>query len=110
MVIIILAFLVHKIVRDALITNLTIAVLFVLSNASLWSQINGNGHSLIVASYWNPLTVMASHYGYAVNGELVAGLGIFHYYNMPFWIFFVVIVVNLYFIYKLSKNQSIIIN
>lgn len=94
----------QKIAKIALISNLILTALFILSSLLLWNQINGNGHSLIVSSHWNPLTVVATHYGYTVSGDFVAGLGIFQYYNLPFWIFFVAIAVNLYFIYKLSKK------
>ncbi len=94
-----------KIVKYAIIVNIILGLVFVYSNLSLWSQINGNSTSLIISSSWNPFTVSAMHYSY-LNGVFSAVQTIFFYYNIPFWLFFVAIAVNLYFIVKLGKRNK----
>jgi hypothetical protein len=95
-----------KIAKIAIVVNVLLALLFIYSNLSLWTSINGKGLSLLIASYWNPIGVSAMHYSY-VNGDFTTVQAIFHYWNFPFWIFFVAIAVNLYFIYKLSGRKNL---
>ena len=70
----------------AIVANVILALLFVYSNFALWSSVNGKGLSLLIASYWNPLSVSAMHYHY-VDGTFSTVSGLFLYWNTPFWIF-----------------------
>jgi hypothetical protein len=93
-----------KIAKYAITTNILLAILFLYSNFALWNSINGNSTTKIITSYRNPLFVSARHYSY-VNGVFDTVQGIFSYGNTPFWIFFILLVVNLIFFLKLSKDK-----
>ena len=58
----------------------------------------------LIASHWSPLGISAPHYAINADGSYAIVQGIFSYFNSPFWIFWVLLIVNLYFIVKLSKE------
>jgi len=93
-----------KIAKYAIITNILLALLFIYSNFTLWDLVNGSSTTLLITSHWNPLLVTAMHHSY-VNGIFSTAQTVFSYDNTPFWIFWIVIVANLYFIVKLSKGK-----
>ena len=87
-------------------------LLFVYSNYSIWNSINsvpivGNEANLvhITISNWNPFGVVWHHYAYS-NGNLGISDAIFSAYNFPFWLFFIAIALNLYFMARLAKNKT----
>ena len=54
---------------------------------------------------WSPLGISATHYSYS-NGSIAIVQSVYLYWNTPFWIFWVLLIVNLYFIVKLSKEAK----
>ncbi len=99
----------RKIAKIAVVTNLLLALLFAYSSFSLWGLVDAE-YPYLIASYWGPIGVSAPHYAVNSEGHIAVVQAIFWYYNFPFWIFFVALAVNLYFFYKLSKNDRIIRN
>ncbi len=93
-----------KIANYAIITNILLALLFIYSNFALWNSINGNSTTKLITSHWNPLFVTARHYSY-INGIFATVQGIFSYCNTPFWIFLMLLAVNIFFLLKLSKDK-----
>ncbi len=93
-----------KIAEYAIITNILLALLFLYSNFTLWDLVNGNSTTLLITSHWNPLKVTAMHHSY-VNGIFSTAQTVFSYDNTPFWIFFILLAVNLFFLLKLSKDK-----
>ena len=59
----------------------------------------------ITTSSWNPFGVVWHNYAY-YNGNFGMSDAIFFTYNFPFWLFFVAIAVNLYFMAKLAMDKT----
>ncbi len=94
----------HKIAMYAIATNLIVSLVFIYSNFTLWNSVNGES-PYVIASHWSPLGIIATHY--VINDGSYSMLTTFYsYFNYPFWLFFVAIAANLYFVYKLSKKSK----
>ena len=87
-----------------LIVNVLLILLFVLANYAMWNMVNSNTH--LGHTTMNPLNIIESMWGDVVEGKIyrIDGMGIMR--NFPFWIFFVAIAVNLYFIYRLQRTET----
>jgi hypothetical protein len=85
--------------------NVLLVLLFIYFNYSIWTEVNGSNGILLIASHWGPIGISAPHYSY-FNGVLNQSLGIYWYYNFPYWLFFVSTAVNLYFIAKLQEQNN----
>jgi len=94
----------QRIVRYALIINLILACAFVYSNLSLWSFVNAE-YPYLVSSHWSPLGIVAPHYQYA-DGNISLIQTPFLAFNYPFWIFWIMLAINLGFIIKLGRNKE----
>jgi hypothetical protein len=94
----------RKIVRYAIVINILLALLFIYSNYTLWNLVNGN-NNYFINSHWSPLGISAPHYTYS-NGTLSIVQTVYLYWNTPFWIFWVLLIANLYFILKISKETK----
>lgn len=91
-----------KMVKYAIAVNLLLALLFVYSNFSLWSLVNAE-YPYLIASHWGPLGISAPHY-VITDGSFAIVQTVFLYFNTPFWIFWVLLVVNLLFIIMIGKD------
>ena len=99
-------FVMLKKLLPVIVVNASLVLLFIYANFSIWSVVNGNGDSsLLITSIWGPVGISAPHYSYA-NGVLSQSLGIYWYYNFPYWLFFISTAVNLYFIAKKAKTKT----
>ena len=89
--------------RSIIIVNAVLILLFVASNYGIWDMVNSNTH--LGHTSMNAVNIVESMWGDVVDGniERINGLSILP--NLPFWLFFVTVAVNLYFIFKLSKKQ-----
>ncbi len=90
--------------RIAVVTNFLLALLFTYSSFSLWNSVNAE-YPYLIASHWSPLGISAPHY-VIDNGNLAVTQTLYMYFNTPFWVFWVVLVVNLYFIFRLQKSRD----
>ncbi len=95
----------HKIAKIALALNLILGLLFLISSFSLWLSVNSE-YPYLTVSHWSPFMVVASHYYVNADGTFDIAQGIFLSWNFPFWIFLILLIVNLYFIIKISKAQQ----
>jgi hypothetical protein len=94
----------QKLVRYAIVANILLGVLFVYANYALWDQVNAE-YPYLIASHWSPLGIVAPHY--ILNDNSIAIVQrLYSYFNYPFWIFFVLMAVNLYFIIKIAKTKA----
>ncbi len=92
-----------KLVKYAIIVNLFLGILFIYANFTLWSLVNAE-YPYLIASHWSPLGIVAPHY--ILNDNSIAMVQTdFLYWNTPFWIFFLLLAVNLIFIAKLAKSK-----
>jgi hypothetical protein len=91
----------HKIAKYAIVVNIIIALIFVYSNFALWSLVNAE-YPYLITSHWSPLGISAPHYVINNDGSIAQLQTVYSYFNSPFWIFWVLLVANLYFILKIS--------
>jgi len=91
-----------KMAKLAIAVNLLLALLFVYSNFSLWGLVNAE-YPYLIASNWSPLGISAPHY-VITDGSFAIMQTVFLYFNTPFWIFWVLLAVNLFFILIISKD------
>jgi hypothetical protein len=94
----------HSIAKYAIVVNIIIALIFIYSNFSLWSLVNAE-YPYMIASHWSPLGISAPHYVINNDGSIAQLQTVYSYFNSPFWIFWVLLVANLYFIIKINKNS-----
>jgi hypothetical protein len=94
----------RKTARNAIAINFILALIFLYANLSLWDSVNGDTNYL-VAGHWSPLGISAPHYIYD-NGSVSIVQTVYTYFNTPFWIFWLLLIVNLYLIAKLGKKQN----
>ncbi len=94
----------HKMVQYAITVNIILALAFVYGNFSLWSFVNAE-YPLLIASHWSPFLITAPHYYYS-NGDLSIATTLFLAFNTPFWIFWIMLAVNLGFIILLGRNKE----
>lgn len=98
----------HKIVKNPVIANLILAVLFVIQNYGLWDEFNSESQIPIIGSvHFDPFWIQFNQRMVFTSNNWVDLTGVYSVPNFPFWLFFITIAVNLYFIYKLSKIQNI---
>ncbi len=89
--------------QETMITvNVILALFFVFSNIFLWLTVN-NYVRYGLAMEWSPLTI---HPVFITEvHSLPLGIGVSQF-NIPFWLFWVIFMVNIGFIIKLGKNKE----
>ena len=93
-----------KIVKIAVICNIILALIFVYTNFSLWNLVN-SGYPYLIVSHWSPLGISAPHY--IINDSSISIVQtLYLYFNTPFWIFWVLLVVDMFFIVILTKKPG----
>ena len=93
-----------KIAKTAIICNIILVLIFVYTNFSLWELVNAE-YPYMIASHWSPLGISAPHYIIS-DGSFSIVQTAYMYFNTPFWIFWVLLIVNLYFIVKIGKEAK----
>jgi hypothetical protein len=90
--------------RSIIVVNAVLILFFIVANYAVWDMVNSNTH--LGNTVMNPINIIESMWGDVIDGkvERIGGLSIMP--NFPFWLFFVAIAVNLYFIYNLSKKPN----
>jgi hypothetical protein len=89
-----------KLVKYAILTNLVLGLLYVFSSLYLWDRVNswlGGGSG----SMWSAFQVIL--YPLSENWHMVPIIPIA---NVPFWLFWVTIAINVYFIIKLQSSKE----
>jgi choline-glycine betaine transporter len=94
----------RKIVKYAIVVNIILALVFVYSNFSLWNFVNAE-YPFLVASHWSPLGIVAPHYLYT-DGNISQIQTPFLAFNYPFWIFWIMLAINLVFIIKFGRERE----
>jgi hypothetical protein len=89
-----------KLVKYAIITNVVLGLLYVFSSLYLWDRVNswlGGGSG----SMWSAFQITL--YPLSENWHMVPITPI---PNFPFWLFWVTIAINIYFIIKLQSSKE----
>jgi hypothetical protein len=94
-----------KIVKYAIVINIILCLLFIYFNFSLWGEVNAE-YPILIPSHWSPLGITAPHYVILNDNSIAIVQGLYSYFNYPFWIFFVLLAVNLYFVIKIAKTKA----
>lgn len=96
--------------RTAVIVNILLVLLYILADAGLALQFNLLIGSHKVASVtsvvFTPLVVNLVNDGMWINGVFAPANGVITAVNLPFMAFFLTIIVNLYFIFKLQRSKE----
>jgi hypothetical protein len=97
----------HKIAKIAIVTNLILALLFIGFNYIVWDDAQSTSHLVQLVTF-SPFLIFIQPLGGLENGMIVPiSMAKVPMFSFPFWIFFVAIAVNLYFMYKLSEKQPL---
>jgi hypothetical protein len=86
-----------KLVKYAIITNVVLGLLYVFSSLYLWDRVNswlGGGSG----SMWSAFQITLSENWHMVPITPIP--------NFPFWLFWVTIAINIYFIIKLQSSKE----
>jgi hypothetical protein len=94
----------HKLLFFVILVNILLGVLFILSNFSIYNDISSNVPT-VSALNWSPWIINAPHYGLP-NENVVIVTRTYSYFNYPFWMFFVLMFLNLLFMFWLAKSKS----
>jgi hypothetical protein len=88
-----------KLVKYAIVTNVVLSLLFVFSNLYVWNKVNnwlGGGSG----SLWSAFQITL----YPISENVMSP--IIPVNNFPFWLFWVTIAINMYFIIKLQNSKE----
>ncbi len=88
------------VVKYAIVTNVVLSLLYVFQSLSLWDRVNswlGGGSG----SMWSAFYI--TEYPLSENWHMVPIIPIA---NFPFWLFWVTIAINMYFIIKLQSSKE----
>jgi hypothetical protein len=86
--------------------NTILVLLFVVTNYTVWEELNSEPTMLRYVNF-GPFMIQDSHAGTIINGTQWSPVnGIVLMQNVPFWLFFIAIGVNLIFIIILAKNKQ----
>lgn len=90
-----------KPVKYAIVTNIALSLLYVLSSYFLWIDVN-QWIKWNIASVWSPILITAYRIPVAPTVQMPVGPA----YNVPFMLFWVMLAANLYFMLKIAKSKS----
>ena len=95
-------------VKAALVANLVLGSLVVFVNYLQWQFFAGNnvGHTVVIASSWNPVSILAVFHVLLEGNTYTTIEGIFQYFNWPFIMFWLLFIINLFFIPKIASEQK----
>ena len=85
-----------------ILVNLLLGVFFVVSNYVIWDEVNAQEYA---SPHWGPLTVSYSPRMY-VDGVLSTATMIVLLVNVPFLLFWVAMIINMWFGFLLFKNKE----
>ena len=88
-----------------ILVNALLMLLFVLSEYSIGNELNSYPNDLRYIR-WSPFVIQDVHAGALINGNWVAVGATTLTINFPFWLFFVAIAVNLYFMFRLQRSKE----
>ncbi len=91
-------------IKLMLVANAFLSLLFVYTNYFIWA-----GFNISPKGYINLLTygpgIIGYHLYFLVNGQMEGFNGAYFVtFNFPFWLFFLAIAVNMYFIFRLQRS------
>lgn len=90
----------------AILTNAILIFLYVYFNYAVWAELNGEPNMLRLIKF-GPFSIQDSHIGTLINGtQFVSVNGIVLMQNYPFWLFFVAIAINFYFLFRMQRSNE----
>ncbi len=97
----------QSLVKYALVTNIVLGLLFIYANYTNWEIFRGNNvaHTTIISTSWSPLIIGMVLYG-VFDGRLESIQTVSTYTNTPYLLFWILMLANMYFIWKLPKNKQ----
>ena len=100
-----------KILKIAMIINITVSMFFIYTSYIQWDLFNGNNiaETKIISSSWNAYRINIVFHRYD-NNAFSTMQTIFTYYNFPFWLFWILLAVNIFLVFYLTKEKAHEIN
>jgi hypothetical protein len=90
-----------KLVKYAVVANIVLSLLYVVSSYVIWMDLN-QWRNWNIASNWSPILITP----YRIPDTPTVQMPVFPLLNFPFILFWVILAVNLYFIVKLQKSKE----
>ena len=90
-----------RIAKYAIVINIFLSLLFVMSSYFIWTEVN-QWSAWNVASKWSPILITAYHIPDTPQVQMPMG----PLWNFPFILFWVILVVNLYYIVTLQRSKE----
>jgi len=87
-----------------ILANVFLSLLYVYTNYLIWASFSESTawfHSI----HFDPF-IIDYYKDYFVNGQMMGYNGKFNLVNYPFWLFFIAIAVNIYFMYRLQRSKE----
>lgn len=78
---------------------------FVFASYAQWQLFTTEDEATFVVSYWNPISLTITH-GQCINGESAYKSGVMNYPNLPFLLFWVSTIANLFFLVKVMRDKE----
>lgn len=89
-----------------LLANIFLILFFVLTSYSIANDFNSSPNDLLYVK-WNFFGfIHILHSGYLVNGNYYDIGADRLFIDFPFWLFFVTVAVNMYFMFKLQRSNE----
>lgn len=98
-------FTISPLVKSVLLINILLCATFLFSSYVQWQLFTVDNEGTFVVSFWNPLTLTITH-SYCMNGEIASETGFVIYPNLPFLLFWVSTIANLFFVIKLIREKE----
>jgi hypothetical protein len=95
----------QKNLRNIILINVLLILVFVGSDYFQWSTINGYTTKSNIEIVWNPLLIHWNNFVYVPNGNNIPD-GFVLFFNYPLVIFLFTVAVNLYFIYRIQRSKE----
>jgi hypothetical protein len=95
----------HRQFKLMIFVNVILILFFVLAEYGIGNELNSYPNDLHYIS-WSPFVIQDVHAGALINGNWVPVGSTTFTINFPFWLFFVAIAVNLYFMFRLQRGKE----
>jgi hypothetical protein len=91
--------------KAILIINILLCATFVFASYMQWQLFTTDNEATFVVSFWNPLSLTITH-RQCINGEIAYESGFTIYPNLPFLLFWVSTIANLFFLVKVMRDKE----
>jgi hypothetical protein len=92
-------------IKAMIIVNIFLFLFLGLADYGIGNELNSYPHDLRYIN-WSPFLIQDSHAYTFVNGNLVGIGGDVLMLNIPFWLFLIAVVTNIYFLFRFQRSKE----